>query len=161
MLEPAPSAPLEMPKADLVLEVLVVPLDTPAQLGQIAQAVEGDLSRSCREPAFGRLALAPRPLDQQPFFHAALGKMGDPVRSHVENWVRFTIAGDMNHPFPMIWASTQKFERRSQQRLILLSPDEYRSFLCFIQSYACPSLPGRLSQVLAIREFSAREVHEV
>ena len=68
MMEAAPSAPFEMPEPDLLLELLIVALDAPAQLGEIDQAVEGDVLRKRREPVFGRLVLALRPLDQQPFF---------------------------------------------------------------------------------------------
>src|SRR5579863_573111 len=82
MMESAPSTSFKMPKPDLLLEVLIVALDTPAQLGQIDQMVEGNLFRQCREPVFGRLVLAFGPLDEQPFFRAALAEiviaMGSP-----------------------------------------------------------------------------------
>ena len=81
MMEAAPSAPFKMPKPHFLLEVLIVAFDAPAQLGQIDQAAEGDLFRTCGEPVFDWLVLAFRPLDQQPFFWAAVGEiviaMGD------------------------------------------------------------------------------------
>jgi hypothetical protein len=39
MMEAAPSAPLEMPEPDLLLEFLVVALGTPAQLGGTRERV--------------------------------------------------------------------------------------------------------------------------
>ena len=69
-MKAAPSAPFEMPEADLLLELLIVALDAPAQLGEIDQAIEGDVVRQRREPVFGRLGLALRPLDQQPFLRS-------------------------------------------------------------------------------------------
>src|ERR1700735_4649374 len=66
MMEAAPSAPLEMPEPDLLLEILVVALDTPAQLGGIDQIAERDVFRRCREPVFGLRIPALGPSLQQP-----------------------------------------------------------------------------------------------
>jgi len=81
MVEATPSPPFEMPEPDLLLQLLIIALDAPAQLGEIYQVAEGDILLKRREPIFCRLGLTFRPLDQQPFFRAALGKivisMGD------------------------------------------------------------------------------------
>ena len=37
-MEATPTAPFEVPKADFLLEFLIVPLDTPAQLGKVDEA---------------------------------------------------------------------------------------------------------------------------
>src|ERR1700674_2708615 len=66
MVEATPSPPLEMPQPDLLLEVLIVALDAPAQLGGVDQIDERDAFRQGRQPIFGGLILALRPLDQQP-----------------------------------------------------------------------------------------------
>src|ERR1700731_2017540 len=66
MMEAAPSAPFIVPKPDLLLELLIVPLDTPAQLGEVDELAEADIRRQRREPIFGRLGFALGPLDQQP-----------------------------------------------------------------------------------------------
>ena len=47
----------------------------PAQFGDIDQTAEGDVLREGREPVFSRLILALWPLDQQPLFQSALGKL--------------------------------------------------------------------------------------
>ena len=44
MVKAAPTAPFEMAEPDLLLEFLIVALDAPAQLGEIDQTVERDLS---------------------------------------------------------------------------------------------------------------------
>src|SRR5260221_9690119 len=75
MMEAAPAASFKMPESHLLLELLIIALDAPAQLGQIDQTVEGNLFRQRREPVFGRRVLAFGPLDQQPFFGAALGEI--------------------------------------------------------------------------------------
>ena len=62
-MEAAPSAPFEMPEPDLLLEFLIVALDAPAQLGDVDQPAEGDALGKGREPVFGRLILALRPLN--------------------------------------------------------------------------------------------------
>src|SRR5882757_11432560 len=73
MMEAAPSAPLIMAEPDLLLEFLIIALDTPAQLGGIDQIAKRDVFRKCREPVFGWLILALGPLDQQPLLCGLLG----------------------------------------------------------------------------------------
>ena len=75
-----PSAPLEVAEADLLLEVLTIALDAPAQLGEIDDARERDVVRQCRKPVLRRLALARRPLNQQPFFRPRFGQQIIPMR---------------------------------------------------------------------------------
>jgi hypothetical protein len=65
-MKAAPSASLELPQSNLLLELLIVALDAPAQFGDVDQAIEGDIVGKGREPVFGRLGLALGPLDQQP-----------------------------------------------------------------------------------------------
>src|SRR3954466_1222837 len=74
-MEPAPAAPLIMPQSEFLLELLVVALDAPAQLGQRDEAVEGDVLGKGGEPVFRRPLLLRRPLDQQPFLRAGFAKM--------------------------------------------------------------------------------------
>ena len=45
VMEAAPSAAFEMPEPDLLLELLIVALDAPAQLGHVHQRAEGDVLR--------------------------------------------------------------------------------------------------------------------
>ena len=56
-----------MTEAEFLLEVQVVPLDPPAQLGPINQVGETDLGRQRGQPVFGGLRLTLGPFDQQPF----------------------------------------------------------------------------------------------
>src|SRR6266702_2582659 len=72
MVKAAPSSTFKMPEADFLLELQIVALDAPAQLGEVDQTVEGDIPGKGRQPVFGRLVLALWPLDQQPFFRAHL-----------------------------------------------------------------------------------------
>ena len=44
-MKAAPSASLEVPEADLLLEFLIVALDAPAQLGDVDQRAQGDVLR--------------------------------------------------------------------------------------------------------------------
>src|ERR1700681_5121722 len=67
MMEAAPPAPFEVAKPDLLLELLIVPLDTPAQLGKVDELAEADIGRQRRQPVLGRLGFALGPFDQQPF----------------------------------------------------------------------------------------------
>ena len=80
-MKATPTAPLEMRKPDLLLEFLIIALDAPAQLRAIDQAIEGDVVGERRKPVFGRLDLALRPFNQQPFrrpwISALIIAMGD------------------------------------------------------------------------------------
>src|SRR3954449_764695 len=70
VVEAAPATALVVPKPEFLLELLVVALDAPPELGEFDQAREADLLRQGREPVFGRLLLSFRPLDQEPFLRA-------------------------------------------------------------------------------------------
>jgi hypothetical protein len=67
MVEASPATAFEMTEADLLLELEIVALDAPAQLGLADEIGELGLHRQGREPILGRFALALRPLDQEPF----------------------------------------------------------------------------------------------
>src|ERR1700722_2637809 len=66
VMEAAPSAAFVVPEADLLLDLQVVALDAPAQLGDIDEATETGARRKRRQPVPGRLGFAVRPFDQQP-----------------------------------------------------------------------------------------------
>src|SRR5258708_15899414 len=68
MMKATPAASFIVPEPDFMLELLIIALDAPAQLGGIDQIAECDAARQSREPVLGRLLLALWPLDQQPFF---------------------------------------------------------------------------------------------
>src|SRR3982751_5171059 len=72
VVEAAPAAALVVPEPKFLLELLVVALDAPSELGEFDQALEGDILGQGREPVFGGLLLAFRPLDQEPFRRAQL-----------------------------------------------------------------------------------------
>src|ERR1700730_9045343 len=59
MMEAAPSAAFIVTKPDLLLELLVVALDTPAQFGKIDEPAEAKVCRQRREPILGRLGSSP------------------------------------------------------------------------------------------------------
>src|SRR5712671_1299424 len=71
MVKAAPASSLVMAESEFLLEVLVVALDPPAQLGEIDEFVEWNVLRQRGEPVFGRLFLVFRPFDQQPLFGSA------------------------------------------------------------------------------------------
>lgn len=64
-MEVAPAAAFVVTEPDLLLELLIVALDAPAQLGQIDEPLEADILRQRGEPVFGWLCFALRPFDQQ------------------------------------------------------------------------------------------------
>src|SRR5450631_2263434 len=70
MMKAAPAASLIVSEPDLLLELLIVALNAPAQFSEIDQLAEADLLRQGREPVFGRFLFALRPLDQQPLLRS-------------------------------------------------------------------------------------------
>src|SRR5689334_20847501 len=70
MMETAPAAALVVPKPEFLLELLVIALDAPPELGEFNKAREADVLRQGREPVLGGLLLAFRPLDQEPLLRA-------------------------------------------------------------------------------------------
>ena len=80
MVEAAPAAALVVPEPDFLLEILVIPLDAPAQLSQVDQIGEAGLLGQGRQPVLRRLRLALGPLDQQPFLLARRAQPGVGVR---------------------------------------------------------------------------------
>src|SRR5947208_16665513 len=75
VMEAAPSAAFEVPEPDLLLELLIIALDAPAQLSQIDEGGKIDVFRQGRQPVFDRLLLAFRPLDQQPLRRMRRGEL--------------------------------------------------------------------------------------
>src|SRR5712691_8031583 len=66
MMKAAPAPALEMIEPELVLELLIVALDAPTQLGEADEVGDGRRRRQGREPILRGLGFAPWPLDQQP-----------------------------------------------------------------------------------------------
>ena len=57
VVEASPASTFEMPEPDLLLEVVIVTLNAPAQLGGVDQIAKRDFRRERREPIFGPLAI--------------------------------------------------------------------------------------------------------
>src|SRR4051794_39321655 len=66
MVETSPATALVVAEAQLLLEFLIVPLDPPAQLGEIDETFQGRVASQVGEPELGRRLVLGRPLDQQP-----------------------------------------------------------------------------------------------
>src|ERR1700760_4186798 len=72
MMKPAPVAALVMAEAELLLELLVIPLDPPARLGNPHEALPRRAPGQIGEPGLGWLRFAVWPLDQQPLLRPRL-----------------------------------------------------------------------------------------
>jgi len=78
-----PASEVSEVRADLLLadQAVIEPALEKAEkkqrkkLREIDQAIEGDVVRHRREPVFGRLGLALRPLDQQPLLRSRIGAL--------------------------------------------------------------------------------------
>src|SRR5258707_2078162 len=68
MMETRPAAALIMSKADFLLEIAVIALDTPAHLGEIDEAAERHVRVDGCEPVLGRCGLVLGPFDEQRLF---------------------------------------------------------------------------------------------
>src|SRR5208282_1440222 len=76
VVEPAPPAPFIIAEAEFLLQLLVVALDPPSQLGEIDQTRKADRLGQRGKPILGRLGFSVRPLDQQPLFGTRLAQLG-------------------------------------------------------------------------------------
>src|SRR5712691_11930039 len=72
MMEPPPAAALEVIQAQLILELLIVALDAPAELGEADEGGDRGRRRQGREPILCGLAFPSRPFDQQPLVRPGL-----------------------------------------------------------------------------------------
>src|SRR5712691_10342640 len=66
MMKAAPATALEMVEPELILELLIVALDAPTQLGEADEVGDGRGLRQGREPILRGLRFGLRPLDEQP-----------------------------------------------------------------------------------------------
>jgi len=62
---------------------------------------------------------------------------GTPPPNTVAHWIRLNVLGDRNAPWPIIWISTQTFERQYPESLIVLQPDEYQALSTFVRANRC------------------------
>src|SRR5215212_5454729 len=69
-METAPAPSLKVSQTDLLLELLIIPLNAPAQFRQIDELCHGGVGRQGRKPVLGRLLLALGPLDQAPLLRS-------------------------------------------------------------------------------------------
>src|SRR5579862_8766399 len=73
VVKAAPTAALEIAEAKLLLELLIVALDAPAQLGEPYQLLARCVERQRAQEILGWFGCTARPFNQQPLFGIALG----------------------------------------------------------------------------------------
>src|SRR3989304_879180 len=70
MMESAPPAAFEVIQAELILEFLIIPLDSPAELGQADEGGDRHRLGQGRQPVLRGLGVPAGPLDQEPLLWA-------------------------------------------------------------------------------------------
>ena len=73
MMKAAPASPLVMTKPEFLLEILIVPLDPPPQLGGVDQGTATDVLGQRGQKVFRRLGFAGGPFNQAPFLGSGRG----------------------------------------------------------------------------------------
>src|SRR5260370_32896325 len=73
MMKATPPSPLIVTKPEFLLEILIVPLDRPAQLGGIYQGTAADVRGQRGQKVFRRLGFVRGPFDQAPFLGSGRG----------------------------------------------------------------------------------------
>ncbi|KWO79701.1 hypothetical protein WM31_29825 [Burkholderia ubonensis] len=73
VVESTPATSFDVSQAEFLLEILIVPHDTPAHLGDMNQTFECRVWGQSRKPILERLRITFRPFDQQPFLIAECG----------------------------------------------------------------------------------------
>ena len=97
-MEAAPPAPFIVPKSDLLLELLIVALDAPAQLGKVDELAEADIRWQRRQPILGRRGFARGPLDQQPLLRQQFRHQSGYARPERARGQSATITNRLNLP---------------------------------------------------------------
>src|SRR5260370_35033018 len=73
MMQATPPSPLIVTKPEFLLEILIVPLDPPAQLGGVYQGTAADVRGQRGQKVFRRLGFVRGPFDQAPFLGSGRG----------------------------------------------------------------------------------------
>src|SRR5215207_9298536 len=139
MVEAAPATALVVPEPEFLLELLVIALDAPPELGEFDQALEADVLGQGREPVLGGLLLAFRPLDQEPFLRARFaqpviamsGSHAHPCEARGEPINCALAPGDLG---PRLRLKSQR-QRLDRGRLVLAIPAHQRG-------WSSPARPG-------------------
>ena len=76
VMEAAPAAPLVVAEAQLLLELEIIALDQPAQLGAIHEPFNRGVDGQAREPELDGSRLVFRPFDEQPLLGPGLTAPG-------------------------------------------------------------------------------------
>ena len=76
MMKAAPTASLEVPQAEFLLELLVIAFNAPAQFCKSHEFLDRRVSGQRAEEVSGRLELFAGPLDEQPLFFGTTGWLG-------------------------------------------------------------------------------------
>src|SRR5438046_10601807 len=79
VVKPAPATPFEMVEAHLVLELLVIPFDAPAQQRELHQIAAYGRRRQRRQPMLRGRVLGTRPFDSKPLFRSRRAKETVPL----------------------------------------------------------------------------------
>lgn len=80
-MKASPTAPLEVPQAEFLLEVLIVALDTPAQLGQTYQFAQRCGRRQVAQEVLCRFRFLAGPFDEKPLLRTRFCALAIPVRT--------------------------------------------------------------------------------
>jgi hypothetical protein len=83
MMETAPAASFKMVEPDLLLKLLIIPLDAPAQFGEIDKTAKSNVVRQARKPVFCGLLFFLGPCDHEPFFRPGFATIV-PVSSMIQ-----------------------------------------------------------------------------
>jgi hypothetical protein len=87
---------------------------------------------------------------------------GTSTPKRVTNWLRLSVLGNTYHPFLIIWISPQAFHRSGFERLVVLSPREYKNLSAFANSYTCSNSIGKNPEhTLWITQYSAGQTRSV
>src|SRR5687768_7744303 len=78
MMEAPPAAAFVVAEPQLLLELLIIALDAPAQLGGVDEPFERGIGTKGGEPVFERFGVALGPFDQQPFLSTGVGQFKVP-----------------------------------------------------------------------------------
>jgi hypothetical protein len=84
---------------------------------------------------------------------------GTPPPKAIKNWTRISVLGIRNHPYLILWLSSEEFRRSHFERLIVLPQRDYDDVVTIAQNYAClrPEVSFPIRTALLVSVYSSEK----
>lgn len=89
--------------------------------------------------------------------------LGTPAPSAAKAWLRFSVLGDRNAPYPIVWISPYSFRRVFPESLVQLTSKEFEALVLFTRTFHCSHVVSKYpaSGTIAISQFQRSSAESV